>query len=86
MADNTDVDGGLLVDDQIASREEVAVGDAEGHVASNQVDQPPVQRSRRIRKPNSKYDPEVFDLDSVKIREIPLSGRRNGWRGIYWPT
>ena len=43
-------------------------------------------RSGRNRKPNSKYDPEVYDFDSVEIRAIPMSmsGKKNGFRGIYW--
>ena len=45
-----------------------------------------VVRSRRNRKPSSKYDPPVYDLDSVQLRGIPLSGKKNGWRGVYWPT
>ena len=49
------------------------------------VDQQPVVRSKRSRKPNSKYDPEVYDLDSVEMRGIPLSGKKNGWKGVYWP-
>ena len=48
-------------------------------------EQQPVSRSGRKRKPNSKYDPAIFDLDSVGIRGIPLSGKKNGWKGIYWP-
>ena len=39
-------------------------------------------RSRRNRKPSSKYDPAVYDLDSVQLRGIPLSGKKNGWRGV----
>ena len=54
-------------------------------MVNNPVDRPPEVRSKRIRKPNSKYDPEVFDLDSLEVRRIPLSGRRNGWKGTYWP-
>ena len=49
------------------------------------VDQQPVVRSKRSRKPNSKYDPEVYDLDSVEMRGIPLSGKKNGWKRVYRP-
>ena len=75
--------GGLVVDDQVNhhNRSEVEVGIENQGVAEQQ----PVSRSRRKRKPNSKYDPAIFDLDSVGIRGIPLSGKKNGWRGIYWP-
>ena len=53
-------------------------------MAGGTVDQAPVVRSKRARKPNSKYDPTIHDLDSVKIRGIQLEGKKNGWRGIYW--
>ena len=81
-ADSTGKDGGILVDvnqDRVEVEEHVSCG------ADGAVDQPPVVRSKRTRKPNSKYDPEVYDLDSVEIRGIPLIGKKNGWRGIYWP-
>ena len=54
-------------------------------MADEVVDQPPVGRSKRARKPNSKYDPAIYDLDSVEIRGIPLEGKKNGWKGVYWP-
>ena len=84
-ADATAHDGGLLIDGQVVGHVGVEVNDGGGHVADIPVDQPPVVKSKRIRKPNSKYDPEVFDLDSLEIRRIPLSGKRNGWKGIFWP-
>ena len=84
-ADATANDRSLLVDDQVVDRDRVEIDDGGGHVVNNPVDRPPVVRSQRIRKPNSKYDPEVFYLDSLEIRRIPLTGRRNGWKGIFWP-
>ena len=57
----------------------------DGGGADGAVDQPPVVRGKRIRKPNSKYDPAIYDLDSIEVRGIPLKGKKNGWRGIYWP-
>ena len=78
-------DGGIVVDDQATCQDRVAVEDGEGRVADGVVDQSPVKRSQRVRKPNSKYDPAVFDWDSVEMRGIPLSGRKNGWKGVYWP-
>ena len=83
--DTTGADGGILVDDQVHGQDKGGVEDREGCVADGPVDQPPVGRSKRVRKPNSKYDPAVFDLDSVEIRGIPLSGKKNGWKGVYWP-
>ena len=65
-------------------RDEVEIVDK--GVADIAVGQQPEARSRRIRKPNSKYDPAVFDLGSIEIRGIPLSGKKNGWRGVYWPS
>ena len=56
-----------------------------GGMAETTVNQQPVVRPNRNRKPNSKYDPTVFELDSVQIKEILVSGRKNGWRGVYWP-
>ena len=84
-ADTTDNDRGILVDDQVTCQDGVAIEDGGVHVAGGVVDQPTVVRSKRTRKPNSKYDPAVFDLDSVEIRGIPLSGKKNGWKGVYWP-
>ena len=43
-------------------------------VADNAGNQQPIGRSRRVRKPNSMYDPMVDDLDSVEVRGIQLSG------------
>ena len=84
-ADNTDDDGGILVDDLVTGQDRVEVEDGEGRVADGAMDQHPVMRSQRMRKPNSKYDPAVYDLDSIDIRGVPLSGKKNGWKGIYWP-
>ena len=83
--DTTGTDGGVLVDDQVHCQDKGGVEVRDGCVAGGTVDQPPVVRSKRTRKPNSKYDPEIFDLDSVEIRGIPLSGKKNGWKGVYWP-
>ena len=82
---NTDDEGTILVDDLVTGQDRVEIEDGEGCVANDATDQPPVMRSQRMRKPNSKYDPAVYDLDSVEIRGIPLSGKKNGWKGIYWP-
>ena len=84
-ADTFDNDEGILVEDQVAGQDRVEIDDGGGRVADGAVDQPPVVRSKRTRKPNSKYDPAIFDLDSVEIRGIPLSGKKNGWKGVYWP-
>ena len=73
-----------MVDDS-QDRVEVEAPTPNECVADGAVDQPPVVRSKRARKPNSKYDPVLYDLDSVEIRGIPLSGKKNGWKGIYWP-
>ena len=75
--DITGDDTGVLVDDHVEGVEQIA--------ADGAVEQPPIMRSKRARKPNSKYDPAVYDLDSIEIRGIPLKGKKNGWRGIYWP-
>ena len=77
-------DGSVVVDDhdQFDSQGGVDRGRGEDDDAVNH---PPVMRSKRTRKPNSKYDPAVYDLDSVKIRRIPLERKKNGWMGIYWP-
>ena len=81
--DDTGESGGMMIDDQVNQQDRVEVVDK--GVADIVVDQQPVVRSKRVRKPNSKYDPAVFDLDSVELRGIPLSGKKNGWRGVYWP-
>ena len=73
--------GGVVTDDEVNHQNRIEVEIEDRGVA----DQQPVSRSRRNRKPNSKYDPAVYDLDSVEIRGIPLSGKKNGWKGIYWP-
>ena len=82
--DATDASGEMMVDDQMNYQDRVEVGEgvADGAVGQQQ---PPALRSKRHRKPNSKYDPAVYDLESVQIRGIPLSGKENGWQGIYWP-
>ena len=51
-----------------------------GGVADTGVEQQPVVWSKR----NSKYDPAVYDLDAVE-RRIPMSGKKNGYGGVYWP-
>ena len=84
-AGTDDNDAGILADDQVTGQVRVEIDDDGGHVADEPVDQPPTVRSKRTRKPNSKYDPAVFDLDSVEIRGIPLSGKKNEWKGVYWP-
>ena len=71
--------------DQVDSQDGVEVEDRGRGAADDAVNHPPVMRSKRTRKPNSKYNPAVYDLDSVEIRGIPLKGKKNGWRGIYWP-
>ena len=57
----------MIVDDQVDCQDRVEV---ERSVADGAVGQPPESRSRRNRKPNSKYNPAVYDLDSVKFRGI----------------
>ena len=77
-------DGGILIDDQANSQDKVGVEDRYGCLAAGAVDQQPVVRSKRARKSNSKYNPSIYDFDSVEIRGIPLEGKK-GLRGIYWP-
>ena len=84
-SDTTGTDGDILVDGQVQGQDNSGVDDRGGCVADEVVDQPPVGRSKRARKPNSKYDPAIYDLDSVEIRGIPLEGKKNGWKGVYWP-
>ena len=55
-----------------------------GGLADTVVEQQPVVWSKRNRKPNSKYDPAVYDLDAAE-RRIPMSGKKNGYGGVYWP-
>ena len=83
--DTSGTGGGILIDDQVNCQDKVGVEDRDRCVADGAVDQTPVVRSKRSRKPNTKYDPAIYDLDSVEIRGIPLTGKKNGWRGIYWP-
>ena len=78
-------DGGVVVDDHDQVDSQGRVEDRGRGVADDAVNHPTVMRGKRTRKPNSKYDPAVYDLDSVEIRGIPLKGKKNGWRGIYWP-
>ena len=80
-------DGGEVVDDhgQVDSQGGVEVEDRGRGAADDAVNHTPIMRGKRTRKPNSKYDPAVYDLDSIEIRGIPLKGKKNGWRGIYWP-
>ena len=81
-------EGALVVDQENASPldgVQDTVQDVGGIAKDAAVDQQPVARPQRVRKPNSKYDPAIYDLDSVEIRTIPLSGKKNGWKGIFWP-
>ena len=76
LLDSTvDNDAGILADNQVTGQDGGEVDDGGGRAADGAVDQPPAVRSKRNRKPNSKYNPEIFDLDSVEIRGIPLSGK-----------
>ena len=72
----------ILIDDQANSQDKVGVEDRYGCLAAGAVDQQPVVRSKRARKSNSKYNPSIYDFDSVEIRGIPLEGKK-GLRGIY---
>ena len=83
--DTSGTGGGILIDDQVNCQDKVGVEDRDRCVADGAVDQTPVVRSKRSRKPNTKYDPAIYDLDSVEIRGIPLEGKKNGWKGVYWP-
>ena len=77
-------EGEILVEDRV-----VDVGRS---VADNAGNQQPIGRSRRVRKPNSMYDPVVDYLNSVEVRGIQLVEMRNCWsnhlRGktIRWLT
>ena len=82
---DADGDGRVCVDNEVKRHDSVQAENVVRGVADTVVDQQPVVRSRRNRKPSSKYDPPVYDLDSVQLRGIPLSGKKNGWRGVYWP-
>ena len=77
--------GGTFTDDQVDHQDRVQVENVDRGMADTTVDQQSVVRPKRNRRPNSKYDPAVFVLDSVQIKEILVSGRKNGWRGVYWP-
>ena len=83
--DVTGNNGEMMIDDQVNHQDRVEVEVADRGVAAVEQQQQPVLRSKRNRKPNSMYDLEVYDLESVQIRGIPLSGKKNGWKGIYWP-
>ena len=82
---DTSDDGGILIDDQVDHQDRVQVENVDRGMADTTVDQQPVVRPKRNRKPNSRYDPAVFELDAVQIKEILVSGRKNGYRGVYWP-
>ena len=84
-SNDADDDGGGRVDIEVDEHDRVETESVDGGVADTVAEQQPVIRSRRDRKPNSKYDPAVYDLESVHLRGIPLSGEKNGWRGVYWP-
>ena len=84
-ADTIGNDGGIMIDDQVNGQHGVEVEGRDSCAVDGAVEQPPVLRSKRARKHNSKYDPAVYDLDSIELRGIPLKGKKNGWRGIYWP-
>ena len=85
--DRNDADGdeGGHVANEVDLHDRVQTENVDGSVADTVVDQQPVVRSKRARKPNNKYDPAIYDLDSVEIRGIPLEGKKNGWKGVYWP-
>ena len=88
LLDNRDgavSDGGILVDNQVDQQDRVPVDGVDGGVVDTAVDEQPGVSSKRTRKPNSKYDPAIYDLSSVEMRGIPLRGRKNGWKGVYWP-
>ena len=88
LLDNRDgavSDGGILVDNQVDQQDRVPVDGVDGGVVNTAVDEQPGVSSKRTRKPNSKYDPAIYDLSSVEMRGIPLRGRKNGWKGVYWP-
>ena len=78
----TDNDGGIVVDDKVISQERVETEDNARHVADDVVVQPPVVKA-------SKYDPAVYDLDSVEIKVTPMIGKKNGFNpnkpGVFSP-
>ena len=65
--------------EEVCQQDRVQVDDDKG------VRDKAVIRSKRNREPYSKNDPAVYDLDLFEIRRIPMSGRKNGNRGCYWP-
>ena len=69
-----------MVDSPVECRGNDGVEVHDGCVADGAVDQPPVIRGKRARKTNSKYDPAIYDLDSVAVggslwRERRMDGR-----------
>ena len=81
-------DGALAMNQDNAApidRVQDTVPETDGSARDAALDQQPVARPQRLRRPNSKYDPSTYDLDSIGIRTIPLSGKKNGWKGIFWP-
>ena len=50
-----------------------------------------VRKSGRVRKPNSLFSPDVYELDSISAipthaLEMPISGKENGSDGFWWPV
>ena len=50
-----------------------------------------VRKSGRVRKPNSLFSPDVYELDSITAipthaLEMPISGKENGLDGFWWPV
>ena len=82
---DADCDGEDCADKEVNQIDRAQAENVDRGVTDTVVDQQPVVRSKRARKPNSKYDPAIYDLDSVEIRGIPLEGKKNGWKGVYWP-
>ena len=74
-----EADEGSFVNIAVNQQDGVHVQD-DGRCGRYGGEQQPVVRSKR----NSKYDPAVYDLDAVE-RRIPMSGKKNGYGGVYWP-
>ena len=79
--DAVNVNGGILVDNQVDQQDKVPVDGVDGGVVDVAVDQQPVVSSKRTRKPNGKYDPAVYDLSSVEMREDPIKWEEEWMEG-----
>ena len=73
----------MMIEEE-CQQDRVQVDDDRG-VRDKAEEQHQVIRSKRNREPYSKNVPVVYDLDLFEVRRIPMSGKKNGNRGCYWP-